>query len=154
MSKEKEVLHRFFKGESQRSIAAVLRVSRNTVAKVVKACHEHPLDAAALDGMDLAALHHHLFPAEADLPGQVQPDYEFIHKELLKSGVTLKLLWEEYAADCRQANKLYFMYSQFCKRYRDFVDQHHLTMHIHHKPAERLMADWAGTTLKLYNPDS
>ena len=51
MSKEKEILHRFFKGESQRSIAAVLRVSRNTVAKVVKACHEHPLDAAALDGM-------------------------------------------------------------------------------------------------------
>ena len=154
MSKEKEILHRFFKGESQRSIAAVLRVSRNTVAKVVKACHEHPLDAAALDGMDLAALHHHLFPAEADLPGQVQPDYEFIHKELLKSGVTLKLLWEEYAADCRQANKLYFMYSQFCKRYRDFVDHHHLTMHIHHKPAERLMVDWAGTTLKLYNPET
>ena len=44
MSKEKEILHRFFKGESQRSIAAVLRVSRNTVAKVVKACHEHPLE--------------------------------------------------------------------------------------------------------------
>ena len=49
---------------------------------------------------------------------------------------------------------VYFMYSQFCKRYRDFVDQHNLTMHIHHKPAERLMVDWAGTTLPLYNPET
>lgn len=154
MSKEKEILQRFFKGESQRSIAAVLQVSRNTVAKVIRACHEHRIDAASLDGMDLDALHHHLFPEKADLPCQLPPDYEFIHKELLKSGVTLKLLWEEYVADCRQANKLYFMYSQFCKRYRDFVEQHNLTMHIHHKPAERLMVYWAGTTLPLYNPET
>ena len=111
MSKEKEILQRFFKGESQRSIAAVLQVSRNTVAKVIRACHEHRIDAASLDGMDLDALHHHLFPEKADLPCQVPPDYEFIHKELLKSGVTLKLLWEEYVADCRQVNKLYFMWS-------------------------------------------
>ena len=154
MSKEKEILQRFFKGESQRFIAAVLQVSRNMVAKVIRACHEHRIDAASLDGMDLDALHHHLFPEKADLPCQVPPDYEFIHKELLKSGVTLKLLWEKYVADCRQANKLYFMYSQCCKRYRDFVDQHNLTMHIHHKPAERLMVDWAGTTLPLYNPET
>lgn len=154
MSKEKEILQRFFKGESQRSIAAVLRVSRNTVAKVVKAYHEHILDASSFEGMDAVAVHRHLFPDEAALPGQAQPNYEFIHKELLKSGVTLKLLWEEYVADCRQANKLYFMYSQFCKRYRDYVDMHHLTMHIHHKPAERLMVDWAGTTLTIHNPET
>lgn len=154
MSKEKEILQRFFKGESQRTIAAVLQVSRNTVAKVIRACHEHRIDASSLDGIDLDALHHHLFPEKADLPCQVPPDYEFIHKELLKSGVTLKLLWEEYVADCRQANKLYFMYSQFCKRYRDFVDQHNLTMHIHHKPAEQLLVDWAGTTLPLYTPET
>ena len=96
MSRGKEILQRFFKGESQWSIAAVLQVSRNTVPKVIRACHEHRIDAASLDGMDLDALHQHLFPEKADLPCQVPPDYEFIHKELLKSGVTLKLLWEEY----------------------------------------------------------
>ena len=152
MSNEKEILTRFFKGDSQRTIAAVLHVSRNTVAKVVQAYQEHPIEASDLKQLNPETLIHHLFPQMQDLPVQAQPEYEFIHKELLKSGVTLKLLWEEYVADCRQAKKSYFMYSQYCKRYRDFVDLHRLTMHIHHKPGERLMVDWAGTTLPLHNP--
>lgn len=47
MANEKEILTRFFKGDSQRTISAALRVSRNTVAKVVKACHEQQLESAA-----------------------------------------------------------------------------------------------------------
>ncbi len=43
------------------------------------------------------------------------------------------------------------MYSQFCKLYQDYVDQNHLTMHIRHKPGDKLMVDWAGTSLPLYN---
>ena len=152
MSNEKEILTRFFKGDSQRTIAAVLHVSRNTVAKVVQAYQKHPIEASDLKQLNPETLIHHLFPQIQVLPVQSHPDYEFIHKELLKSGVTLKLLWEEYVADCRQAKKSYFMYSQYCKRYRDFVDLHRLTMHIHHKPGERLMVDWAGTTLPLHNP--
>lgn len=37
------------------------------------------------------------------------------------------------------------MYSQFCKLYSDYVDQHRLTMHISHKPGDKLMVDWAST---------
>ena len=121
MSNEKEILTRFFKGDSQRTIAAVLHVSRSTVAKVVQAYQKHPIEASDLKQLNPETLIHHLFPQIQVLPVQAQPDYEFIHKELLKSGVTLKLLWEEYVADCRQAKKSYFMYSQYCKRYRDFV---------------------------------
>src|SRR5574344_40832 len=105
MSNEKEILNHFFKGDSQRTIAAVLHVSRNTVAKVVQACHEHPIEAHELDRLDHETLVHHLFPDTQALPIQVKPDYELNHKELLKSGVTRKLLWEEYVADCRQARK-------------------------------------------------
>ena len=43
MSNEKEILTRFFKGDSQRTIAAVLHVSRITVAKVVQAYKSIPL---------------------------------------------------------------------------------------------------------------
>jgi len=43
------------------------------------------------------------------------------------------------------------MYSQFCKLYQDYVDQNHLTMHIRHKPGDKLMVDWAGISLPLYN---
>lgn len=29
-------------------------------------------------------------------------DYEYVHKELKKVGITLKLLWEEYANYCKK----------------------------------------------------
>ena len=73
MSNEKEILNHFFKGDSQRTIAAVLHVSRNTVAKVVQACHEHPIEAHELDRLDHETLVHHLFPDTQALPIQVQP---------------------------------------------------------------------------------
>ena len=43
------------------------------------------------------------------------------------------------------------MYSQFCKLYSDYVDQHRLTMHLQHKPGDKCMVDWAGTTLSFYD---
>lgn len=110
MANEKEILAHFFKGDSQRTIAAVLRLSRNTVAKIIKACHEQQLEADAVGHMDSETLHHHLFPEDVALPVQFQPDYARIHRELLKSGVTLKLLWDEYAADYQPTKKMYFMY--------------------------------------------
>lgn len=54
--------------------------------------------------------------------------------------------------DCRESGNLYFRYTQFCKKYRDYVDTHRLTMHIRHKPGEKVMVDWAGKTIPFYNP--
>ena len=92
-----------------------------------------------------------LFSKLAATPTIHLPDYVYIHKKLLKSGVTLKLLGNEYSAAYNQSELLHLQYSQFCKLYRDFIDRHHLTMHIHHKPDDKLMADWVGTTMPLYN---
>ncbi len=69
----------------------------------------------------------------------------------MKSGVTLKLLWEEYVDTCRRSEKPPYMYSQFCKLYQDYVNRHRLTMHIRHKPGDKLMVDWVGTPLPLYD---
>ena len=104
-----------------------------------------------VEGMDSGELHRRLFPKLATTPAIHLPDYVYVHKELLKPGVTLKLLWNEYSAGCNQSGLLHLQYSQFCKLYRDFVDRHHLTMHIQHKPGDKLMVDWAGTTMPLYN---
>ena len=57
-------------------------------------------------------------------------------EELLRSGVTLRILWDEYRDECLAAKRPPYMYSQFCKLYRDYVDQHRLTMYIQHKPGE------------------
>ena len=151
MSKEKQILKLRLQGCSQRRIADILRVSRNTVSKIFKAADQNHLEAEKAESMDDSALHSLLFPKNALLPVQVQPDYAYVHKELLKSGVTLKLLWEEYVDVCRQSQKPPFMYSQFCKLYNDYVNQNKLIMHIRHKPGDKVMVDWGGTTLPLYD---
>jgi len=149
MSKEKQILQLRTKGYSQRRIADTLKVSRNTVAKVFKAWQEHPVPEDSIETMQEQELHLHLFPEDYLEPVLIPPDCDYIHKELLKSGVTLKLLWEEYVDTCHSSGKPPYMYSQFCKLYQDYVNQNRLTMHIRHKPGDKLMVDWAGTSLPL-----
>jgi transposase len=86
-----------------------------------------------------------LFGSNSDQPGlRKQPDFEYIHKELAKSGVTLSILWNEYCEQCRISGDIPFMYTQFCKYYREFAAASKATMHIEHKPGEKLEVDWAG----------
>ena len=151
MSKEKQILQLRTKGYSQRRIADALKVSRNTVAKVFKASEKHLVSEDSLNTLNDRELHLILFPEESQVPVLVTPDYDYVHKELLKSGVTLKLLWEEYVDTCRLSGKPPYMYSQFCKLYQEYVSKHRLTMHIRHKPGDKLMVDWVGTPLPLYD---
>lgn len=151
MSKEKQILQLLRDGQSQRRIASMLGVSRNTVAKVANAAQLNPVPPEKLDGLEERELHHLLFPEEALIPILKLPDFAYIHKELMRNGVTLKLLWEEYVDICRSAGKPPYMYSQYCKLYQDYVDKNKLTMHIRHKPGDKLMVDWAGTTIPLYD---
>ena len=86
-----------------------------------------------------------LFSGGAVSPHKL-PDYEYIHREMAKSGVTLSLLWNEYCEGCRLGGEIPFMYTQFCKYYRDFVSISKATMHIERKPGEQMEVDWAGQT--------
>ena len=52
MSKEKQILQMLQDGYSQRRIASTLCVSRNTVAKVVKAASDYQLSKEALESME------------------------------------------------------------------------------------------------------
>lgn len=74
------------------------------------------------------------------------PDYEWVHREMQKSGVTLSLLWVEYCEQCRVAGELPYQSTQFNKYYAEYVHKTKATMHLDHKPGEALQVDWAGTT--------
>ena len=130
MSKEKQILLLHSQGFSQRKIADMLHVSRNTVARVFQASAEAPIPSGELENLNEVEIHQRLFPESAQQPELVTPDYDYVHKELLKSGVTLKLLWEEYVEGCRSSKQAPYRYSQYCKLYQDHVDRNHLTMHI------------------------
>ncbi len=149
MSKQKEILKLNAQGFSQRRIAEMLHVSRNTVSKVLKSADQQNLVYEEVAPLSDLQIKEKLNGCENITPIQALPDFEMLHKELLKTGVTLKLLWEEYLDGCREAQQPSYQYSQFCKLYRDYVVKHRLTMHITHKPGEKIMVDWAGTPIFL-----
>lgn len=74
------------------------------------------------------------------------PDFNYIRKELLKNGVSKKLLWTEYMEDCRQAGEEPLMYSQFCYYIQQDENKRRATMYINRKPGEQVEVDWAGDT--------
>jgi len=109
-----------------------------------------PLKDELTDG-DLEKL---LFPDSAPPASRRQPDLEYIHKEMAKSGVTLRLLWTEYCTGCRLSNEQPLMYSQFCYHYQQYAQKQRATMHIQRKPGEQIEVDWAGQTAAIINDET
>jgi transposase len=149
MAKYREILRLHSLGISQRSIAAACECSRNTVAKVLGRAEEIGITWPLPESMGDKALEAELFGARQERSVRKQPDYERVHRELSKSGVTLSLLWNEYCEACRVEGTIPLMYTQFCLHYRQYAVIHKATLHIEHKPGERLEVDWAGTPMAL-----
>ena len=99
--------------------------------------------------MSAEAIRKHLFPAANDHPQYRMPDYEKVHKEMQKSGVTLSLLWVEYCEECRANGELPYQSTQFNKYYAEYVHKTKATMHLEHKPGETMQVDWVGDTMGI-----
>ena len=82
------------------------------------------------------------------------PDYEWVYKELRKSGVTLSLLWVEYCEECRRSGDLAYQLTQFKKYYAEYARKTNAVMHIERKPGETLETDWAGGNVGITDPNT
>ena len=151
MTKYREILRLHSQGISQRSIAASCECARSTVQRTLAHAEMHGLVWPLPPEMTDERLRKVFTPNEttAQPGGYKEPDYEQVHSELAKSGVTLSLLWNEYSTRCRQNGEIPYMYTQFCKRYRDYAVMYKATMHLEHKPGEKMEVDWAGQTMEL-----
>ena len=154
MTNYREILRLHGLGISGRSIASSCACSRNTVAKVLKRAKELDLSWPLKEGLSDGDLHQLLFPDNTAPLGRKRPDYDYIHKEMAKSGVTLSLLWNEYCENCRLSKEIPLQYSQFCYYYQQYTSKVKATMHIHRKPGEQLEVDWAGQTASLVDSDT
>ena len=153
MTKYREILRLASLGINQTGIASSCGCARKTVRNVLNRAKQldiaWPLKADTTDA-DLEKL---LFPDKyVPSVGRRYPDYKYIDKEMMRNGVTLKLLWNEYCEECRQANELPLMYSQFCFHYQKHREKKRATMHIPRKPGEQIEVDWAGDTAKVIDP--
>ena len=155
MTKCREIIRLTGMGFSQRDIMASCGVAQKTVVKVQKRARElklsWPLDETLTD-TELQKL---MFSKENKVSSNKRmPDYNYIQKELLRHGVSKKLLWTEYMEDCRANGEEPLMYSQFCFHIQQDEQKRRATMHINRKPGEQVEVDWAGDTATIIDPDT
>ena len=149
MTNYREILRLNSQGLSQRSIAASCGCGKGTVQRTLEHAKKHELVWPLPPEMTNERLRALFSPSSKDSGYYAEPDYEWIHNEIAKSGVTLTLLWNEYSIRCRQNNEIPYMYTAFCDRYRDYSVRNKATMHIERKPGEQMEVDWAGRTMEV-----
>ena len=143
------------KGMSGRSIAALHHISHHSITAVLKRMAELGITSDDARKMNDAELYRKFFPDKyASEVLYTLPDYEYVHKELPRVGVTLKLLWSEYRSKCMSANQLPVGYSKFCDDYRKYINANNLTNHLTHKPGIVTEVDWSGPTMRIVDKDT
>ena len=147
MRKIREVLRlKWNLGLSDYQIAKSCQISRSTIngyigrAKVAGLTWPLPkdLDDEQLDKM--------LYPPACDEDSKEGvPNWDKVHQELKRKGVTLQLLWQEY----RVENPDGYSYSSYTLKYRQWRNKKNLSMRQHHKAGEKLFVDYAGMTIGI-----
>lgn len=137
MTKYREILRLHSLGFSQQNIAYSCNASKTTVNRVLKGAKEKGISWPLDDNQTDETVGGILFPSKgkhSDLLTKRMPDLNYIHKELLRNGVSKKLLWTEYMEECRLNNEEPLMYSQFCYYIQQDEQKRRATMHINRKP--------------------
>ena len=76
-----------------------------------------------------------------------EPDLEWIdHKMKTHRNMTMTILHQEYLEKYPNALK----YTQFCERYRNYIESRKISMYVERKCGEKMEIDWVGDKLK-YN---
>ena len=146
----KLILELHSRGLSRNRIASERHIGKHSVSAVLKRAEELNLAYIDIQDMNDAELYRKFFPDKysAEILYEL-PDYAYVHKELSRTGVTLKLLWTEYNSKCIQSSKLPVGYAKFCDDYRKYINANSLTNHLVHKPGIIVEVDWSGSTMQL-----
>ena len=135
-------------GLSQKQITKALGCSRGAVAEYLHRAQVAGLSWPLPDDLDDVQIERRLFPPRTSTKSRPQPDFNYIHTELKKKGVTLIQLWAEYREDHPDG----YGQSQFCELYGRFAKSLNLVMRQEHKAGHKAFSDFAGKTLFITNP--
>lgn len=134
-TKVRSILELLGKNLSAREVSKVLGVSRNTVAQVQALFLQSGRSWDDSSEWDDDRLYELFYPDKFKYKPRYAPaDYSYVHKELKKTGVTEKPLWEEYCARCGKDGVNACPYITFAKNYKKFTADKNYTGHIEHKP--------------------
>ena len=140
----RSILKKYHLGLSTNKIAKSCHVSKHSIKPVLDRCRDLELDLDKLDMYSDDDLYKMFFPEKYESESLYsKPNYEYVHNELKKPGVNLRLLWEEYKSTV-PAGMYSYSYTAYCRGYSDYVGTNNLTNHLTHKPGETAETDWAG----------
>lgn len=127
------------KGKSNRKIADLLHISRNTVNSYVQLLSATEYSWQDLLAMDDASLEE-LFPSSTGtdqvLYEQLSSNFPKYLKELTKPGCTLLTLWHSYIKE--QPNG--YKYTQFVHYFRQWQERKKVSGKLEHKAGEKVFA--------------
>lgn len=133
---------------SRNEIAATRHISKNSVSEVIHLSDDLGITYDDVADIDADTVYRMFYPDKyATESLYTDPDYEYVHKELTRVGVNLKLLWKEYKDKCASANTVPMGYTKFCSGYSDFTIENKFTNHLEHKPGVITEVDWSGPTM-------
>ena len=125
---------------SHRAIAQACAIGVGTVSLYLQRTAQRGLGWPLPAELDAAALEAWLFRRAAPAHDRVRPDCAYIHRELKRDGVTLQLLWEEYA----QVHPNGYRRTQFCDIYRQWARRLRPSMRQVHRAGEKTFIDFSG----------
>lgn len=135
---------------SQREISRTRKMSQHSVSDVFKIAKELGITYYDVQEKTDEEVYQMFYPDKYSTENiYMPPDYTFIHTELKRTGVTLKLLWEEYKDSCKTSSNLSMGYTKFCEGYSDHVAKNSLANHLVHKPGMVCEVDWGGSTMSI-----
>ena len=133
-------------GLSYNEIGRALKISKSVVGMYVLLARVAGVDWDTAQTLSDEALEARLYrPAVPRSSHQLAPDFALVPQELKRAGVTLMLLWEEYAT----GNPLAYKYTSFCIKYRAFALRQQRSMRQIHIAGEKLFVDYAGSTVPI-----
>lgn len=135
-------------GMGRNAIARTRHISVNSVGDVFHTADKNGISYEDVRDMDEDSVYRMFYPDKFVQESMyAQPDYGYVHQELKRTGVTLKLLWQEYQDQCRASASIPMGYAKYCKGYSDYAVVNKLTNHLEHKPGVTVEVDWSGPTM-------
>ena len=119
---------------SRRSIASSRHMSMDSVSEVFDIAAERSITWDQVKDMPEDEVYS-LFCLERHRRDSVfsEPDWDYVHKEMAKVGVNLRLLHDEYETECRSRCDVAMGCTKFCEGYGSHVVANSLTKRIEHK---------------------
>lgn len=154
MSKLRQIIKLYFHHTGTRKISEATGVSRNTIKKYIRKFRSLKTTWEELSGLSDKEIEELLNEEPIPKPSERQQKlfayFPYAEKRLKQRGMTLQLLWKEYA----EKNPGGYKSSGFYKHFKQWKRRSHPSMHMVHKAGDKMFVDYTGEKLQIADPET